>query len=79
VTVDKITVRDYPTGPENGMEFLGGHWVFTGPRGYRVRPNDDGTTFRVVSYNACGERPLPMGFRLTEPDAHALAERLAAA
>lgn len=68
---------NYPTGNGNGMSFIGNRWVFTGPQGYAVRPNDDGT-FRVVSYHGTAERVAgSIGLSLPEDDAHALAERLA--
>lgn len=70
--------NDYPTGDPNGMEFIANRWTFTGGKGYRVEPEDgDAGTFRVVSYNAAGSRPVYRGQGLTEDDAHAMATRLA--
>jgi hypothetical protein len=45
----------YSTARENGMEFIGGRWVFAGDKGYRVRA--DGDTYRVVSYAGGLEQP----------------------
>lgn len=70
---------NYSTANESGMEFIANRWVFAGDKGYRVKANDDGT-FRVVSYNASGERPVgwrPSQTAMTEADAHALAASLA--
>ena len=69
---------DYSTAPENGMSFICNRWTFTGPEGYRVKANDDGT-FRVVHYNAAGDyRVAGSGaLSLTEDDAHEMAARLA--
>ena len=69
--------RDYSTGSKSGMSFICNRWVFTGPRGYRVKPNGDGT-FRVVSYNVSEDwRVVGHGERLSEDDAHELAARMA--
>lgn len=75
--MDKMTERktDYPTGNPNGMSFICNRWVFTGPEGYRVKPEGDGT-FRVVRYNATRTEGVYGGSGLTEDDAHAMAERL---
>ncbi|MCP9209544.1 hypothetical protein [Streptomyces cucumeris] len=67
---------DYPTGSRNGMSFIANRWVYTGPRGYRVVPNGD--SFDVVSYNAAETRPVYGGQGLSEKDAHAMAQQLAA-
>lgn len=71
--------RDYPTGNADGMSFICNRWVFTGPQGYRVTPNGDGT-FHVVSYNAAETRLCWLGEdsrRMTEDAAHELAASLA--
>lgn len=69
--------RNYPTGSADGMEFICNRWTFTGPKGWGVRPNDDGT-FRVVSYNVAEERVAgPNTLSMTEDDAHAYAASLA--
>lgn len=67
---------DYPTGPENGMELIGGRMVFTGPQGYRVRANTDDGTFTVVSYHGSSSRPVWDGVRISEHAAHCMAARL---
>jgi hypothetical protein len=69
--------NDYPTGSADGMSFICNRWVFTGPKGYRVKPNDDGT-FNVYSYAHMQERVVgTFGMNLTEDAAHALAASLA--
>lgn len=68
---------DYPTGGPDGMSFICNRWVFTGPKGYRVRPNEGGT-YNVYSYAHTSERVAgPGGLRLSEDDAHAYAASLA--
>lgn len=67
---------DYSTARENGMSFVCNRWVFTGGKGYRVRPNDDGT-FTVVSYAHTQTRVCYGGQNLTEDAAHAYAASLA--
>jgi hypothetical protein len=70
-------ITNYPTGNTNGMSFIGNRWVFTGSKGYRVKPDQhDEGLFMVVSYNATGERPFYGGRGLNKVDAHALAVRL---
>lgn len=64
----------YSTARDNGMEFIGGRWVFAGDKGYRVKP--DGELWRVDSYAGPSSRPTSIG-RLTEDDAHDAAWRLA--
>lgn len=68
---------DYPTGSEDGMSFICNRWVFTGPQGYRVRPNDDDGTFTTVSYNVAESRPVYGAIRVSEDEAHEMAARLA--
>lgn len=71
-----MSKMDHPTGSADGMSFIGNRWVFTGPQGYRVKPDGNGT-FKVVSYTVAGERLVHGGQGLTEPMAHVLAARLA--
>lgn len=66
--------RDYPTGNPNGMSFICNRWVFTGPEGYRVRPNGDGS-YNVYSYAHTSERAVALSF--SENAAHELAASLA--
>lgn len=64
---------NYPTGSENGMEFICNRWVFTGGSGWRVRDNGDGT-HTVTDW---GGRPTYGGINLPEDAAHEMAARLA--
>jgi hypothetical protein len=64
----------YSTARENGMEFIGGRWVFAGDKGYRVVP--DGDIFRVVSYAGGSERPVYLT-EMTQDAAHDAAWDLA--
>lgn len=66
----------YSTANESGMEFICNRWVFAGDKGYRVRPNGDGT-FSVVSYAHTSEDSVYGGRGLTEDAAHEMAARLA--
>jgi len=70
---------DYPTGPKDGMSFIGGRYVFTGPQGYRVKPDGNGAgTFKVVSFTVAGERLVYADAQgLSENMAHVIAARLA--
>lgn len=76
VSVREGWLADYPTGSEDGMSFICNRWTFTGPQGYRVVANGDGT-FRVVSYNVAQTRPVYGDQAMTEDAAHALAASLA--
>jgi hypothetical protein len=64
----------YSTASRDGMEFIGGRWVFAGDKGYRVTP--DGEMWRVDSYAGSSTRPTSIN-RLTEDDAHDAAWRIA--
>lgn len=74
-TLPIYPTTDYPTG--SGMEFINNSWVFTGPKGYRVVAQDDGT-FNVVSYTVLGDRQLGWTTDgMTQDAAHEMAARLA--
>lgn len=66
----------YSTASENGMQFICNRWVYAGDKGYKVRPNGDGT-YSVLSYAHTDERPTYGGMNLTEDAAHEMAARLA--
>jgi hypothetical protein len=64
----------YSTARENGMEFIGGRWVFAGDKGFRVKPMGD--AFNVYSYAHTDSRPVYGGQGLSEDEAHDMAWRL---
>jgi hypothetical protein len=69
--------RTYSTASETGMELIANRWVYAGDKGYRVRPNGDGT-FRVVSYAHTTERPVgSWALSMGESEAHEYAARMA--
>lgn len=70
---------DYPTGNANGMSFIGGRWVYTGPQGYRVQftGGEGDACWSVFSYAGSSTSLCYGGTNLTEDDAHAFAARLA--
>lgn len=67
---------DYETGNVNGMSFICNRWTFTGPQGFRVKRDMDGT-FYVVSFAHTTETHVWNGAKLTEDKAHNLAASLA--
>lgn len=58
----------YSTANANGMEFIGGRWVFAGDKGYRVV--QDRGTYEVRSYVGGGDGRRTALSEMTRDDAH---------
>lgn len=70
---------DYSTAAHNGMEYIGGRMVYTGPKGYRVQftGGEGDKCWSVFSYAGAHTRLCFPYANLTEDEAHERAASLA--